>query len=319
MPEKLIAGPRSMAGRHRARLPKPAHAMSARFVFAVAQAGAERPLKNEIAREHPELRFAFSRPGFVTFRAPETVRDDFRAAQRVRAHLGRLARQGRRRDDDGTLARDAWQLVGAELAGRVPSAHLHVWQRERPLPGDEDFDGSAGELARAIGALLVERLHRTLAEPPAVNAEAAAGELVLDCVLVERHEWWLGWHRAAAPETRWPGGVPQIAIPVPLISRAYLKIVEALRWSELPIAAGDRCVEIGSSPGGSCLALLERGLLVTGIDPAEMDPAVLAHPASRTFARAPRTSNAACFAIAAGSSWTRTSRRTTRSIRSTAC
>ena len=111
-----------------------------------------------------------------------------------------------------------------------------------------------------------------------MNAEAAAGELVLDCVLVERHEWWLGWHRAASPETRWPGGVPPLAIPVPLISRAYLKIAEALRWSELPIAAGDRCVEIGSAPGGSCLALLERGLLVTGIDPAEMDPAVLAHP-----------------------------------------
>ncbi len=63
-----------------------------------------------------------------------------------------------------------------------------------------------------------------------------------------------------------------------MISRAYLKIVEALQWSELPVAAGDRCVEIGSSPGGSCLALLERGLLVTGIDPAEMDAAVLAHP-----------------------------------------
>ena len=63
-----------------------------------------------------------------------------------------------------------------------------------------------------------------------------------------------------------------------MISRAYLKIVEALQWSELPVAAGDRCVEIGSAPGGSCLALLERGLLVTGIDPAEMDATVLAHP-----------------------------------------
>jgi 23S rRNA (cytidine2498-2'-O)-methyltransferase len=60
--------------------------------------------------------------------------------------------------------------------------------------------------------------------------------------------------------------------------RAYLKIVEALEWSELPTAPGDRCVEIGSAPGGSCLALLERGLKVTGIDPAEMDAAVLAHP-----------------------------------------
>jgi 23S rRNA (cytidine2498-2'-O)-methyltransferase len=63
-----------------------------------------------------------------------------------------------------------------------------------------------------------------------------------------------------------------------MISRAYLKIVEALEWSQLPLKAGDRCIEIGSSPGGSCLALLERGLVVTGIDPAEMDPAVLAHP-----------------------------------------
>jgi 23S rRNA (cytidine2498-2'-O)-methyltransferase len=111
-----------------------------------------------------------------------------------------------------------------------------------------------------------------------VNDIPAAGEPVLDCILVERGEWWLGWHRAASPETRWPGGVPPIALPERLISRAYLKIVEALEWSELPIRAGDRCVEIGSSPGGSCLALLERGLLVTGIDPAEMDSMVLAHP-----------------------------------------
>ncbi len=101
---------------------------------------------------------------------------------------------------------------------------------------------------------------------------------MLDCALVERDEWWLGWHRADSPETRWPGGVPSIALPERLISRAYLKIVEALQWSELPVAAGDRCVEIGSAPGGSCLALLERGLLVTGIDPAEMDATVLAHP-----------------------------------------
>jgi 23S rRNA (cytidine2498-2'-O)-methyltransferase len=107
---------------------------------------------------------------------------------------------------------------------------------------------------------------------------AGFGELVLDCVIVERDEWWLGWHRAVSPETQWPGGVPPIALPARMISRAYLKIVEALEWSRMPIAAGDRCVEIGSSPGGSCLALLERGLVVLGIDPAEMDPLVLAHP-----------------------------------------
>jgi 23S rRNA (cytidine2498-2'-O)-methyltransferase len=249
--------------------------MSARFLFVIAQPGTERQLKNEIAREHPELKFAFSRPGFVTFRLPEepprgfVLRSVF--ARTWGYSLGKVGG-----GDDAELARGAWGLVGEQLPDeRI--RHVHVWQRDRPLPGDEGYDGAPDELARSLGALLVaNRPDRN--EPTAVNATAAADELVLDCALVERQEWWLGWHRAASPETRWPGGVPPIALPKRLISRAYLKIVEALEWSELPIQPGDRCVEIGSSPGGSCLALLERGLLVTGIDPAEMHPEVLAHP-----------------------------------------
>jgi len=249
--------------------------MPTRFLFAAIQAGAERALKNEIAREHPELRFAFSRPGFVTFRLPDETRADF-ALRSVFARtwgysLGKVGGAA-----DTQLASDAWRLFGEQRLDE-PIRHVHVWQRDRPLPGDEGYDGAADELARSLGALLLEQ-EPERAEPPKVNSVAAAGDVVLDSVLVERNEWWLGWHRAAAPETRWIGGVPAIALPARLISRAYLKIVEALEWSELPIAAGDRCVEIGSSPGGSCLALLERGLNVTGIDPAEMDAEVLAHP-----------------------------------------
>lgn len=251
--------------------------MSARFVFAVTQAGAERALKNEIAREQPGLRFAFSRPGFVTFRAAEHLEEGREVELRsvfARTWGYSIGKVGG--DGDLALARESWRLVGAQVPG-VLFPQIHVWARERPLPGDERFDGAADELARTIGALLLEQRPEGAA-PAAVNAEAVAGELVLDCVLVERKEWWLGWHRAASPETRWPGGVPPIALPERLVSRAYLKIIEGLEWSQLPVAAGDRCVEIGSSPGGSCLALLERGLIVTGIDPAEMDPAVLAHP-----------------------------------------
>lgn len=249
--------------------------MSARFVFVTSQPGSERALKNELAREHPELKFAFSRPGFVTFRRPEDGRDELELrsvfARTWGYSLGKVSSA-----DDTELAHDAARQVGAELAGRTVR-HVHVWHRERSLPGDEDFDAAREQLAAAVGALLAERCEAR-DERPAVNAVAESGDLVLDCVLVERHEWWLGWHRAASPETRWPGGVPPLAVPQRLISRAYLKIVEALLWSELPVTAGDRCVEIGSAPGGSCLALLERGLLVTGIDPAEMDAAVLAHP-----------------------------------------
>jgi 23S rRNA (cytidine2498-2'-O)-methyltransferase len=53
---------------------------------------------------------------------------------------------------------------------------------------------------------------------------------------------------------------------------------EALAWSQLPIRAGDHVVEIGCSPGGASQALLTHGLRVTGIDPADVEPAVLAHP-----------------------------------------
>jgi 23S rRNA (cytidine2498-2'-O)-methyltransferase len=250
--------------------------MSARFLFVVTQAGAERPLKNEIAREHPRLRFAFSRPGFVTFRLPDESADHEFELRSVFARAWGYSLGKVEGADDLALARDAWRLV-AERFPNEAVRHLHVWQRDQPLPGDERFDGSADAPARAVGALLAAQAGDNV-ERPAVNAAAAVGELVVDCVLVEGNEWWLGWHRAASPETRWPGGVPPIALPPRMISRAYLKVVEALEWSELPITVGDRCVEIGSSPGGSCLALLERGLLVTGIDPAEMDPDVLAHP-----------------------------------------
>jgi 23S rRNA (cytidine2498-2'-O)-methyltransferase len=132
-------------------------------------------------------------------------------------------------------------------------------------------------VAAAAAALLAARPPSAAARL-AVNELAAAGELVIDCVLVAAGEWWLGRHTADAVAARWPGGVPPLAMPPLMISRAYLKIQEALLWSELPMAAGDRCNEIGSAPGGSCLALLDRGCIVTGIDPAEMDPSLLGHP-----------------------------------------
>ena len=245
--------------------------MPSRFVFVTTQSGAERALKNEIAREHPDFKFAFSRPGFVTFRSSEDLPNDF-VLRTVFARTWGFSLGKVNGSDDSQRARDAWRLFGEQLPDE-PIRDLHVWQRDRVLSGDEGYDGAADELARSLGALLIEN-QPAASKPRGVSSAAAIGDLVL----VERNAWWLGWHRANTPETRWPGGVPPIALPPRMISRAYLKIVEALEWSQLPIEPGDRCVEIGSSPGGSCLALLERGLLVTGIDPAEMDPDVLAHP-----------------------------------------
>jgi 23S rRNA (cytidine2498-2'-O)-methyltransferase len=251
--------------------------MPSSFVFAACQAGAERALKNEVARRRRGAwRFAFSRPGFVTFRLPEAApRDsslDSVFARTSGVSVGRVSG-----GDAAALAASAWRLLGEHLGGeRGGFRHLHVWQRAAALPGDEAYEPSS-LAAAAVEALLGARTPASTAQL-LVNAVAGPSELVIDCVLVEPDEWWVGWHRADAVERRWPGGVPQLALPPRMISRAYLKIREALLWSELPVAEGDRCVEIGSAPGGSCLALLERGCVVTGIDPAEMDAQVLAHP-----------------------------------------
>ncbi|WP_446915063.1 hypothetical protein, partial [Klebsiella pneumoniae] len=40
------------------------------FLFVTCQVGAEPALKRELARNWPELRFAYSRPGFLTFKLP---------------------------------------------------------------------------------------------------------------------------------------------------------------------------------------------------------------------------------------------------------
>jgi 23S rRNA (cytidine2498-2'-O)-methyltransferase len=103
------------------------------------------------------------------------------------------------------------------------------------------------------------------------------GEMVLDCVIFAPDQWWVGYHRALSISSRYPGGMICLEMPADAVSRAWLKMEEALRWSQLPIPPGARVAEIGSAPGGASQALLAHGLLVTGIDPAEMAPSVLNH------------------------------------------
>jgi 23S rRNA (cytidine2498-2'-O)-methyltransferase len=250
--------------------------MNPSFLFAVCQRGTENVLKQEVAREYPNFRFAYSRPGFVTFKLPEdqawTEDAEFRCVF-ARTHglsLGKV--QG---DTAENLAAALWQLVGERTFD-----HLHVWQRDAALPGEGGFEPGLTPLAEEVGQIIAQRMPAAPSGTglPSVNRVARSGHRILDCMLVEPDQWWIGYHRAANMPSRWPGGVPKIELPDEAVSRAYLKTAEGLLWSRLPIKPGDRCVEIGSAPGGSCQALLERGLQVIGIDPAVMDPALLQHP-----------------------------------------
>jgi len=248
-----------------------------RFLFVTCQVGAEGAVKGELARRWPEFHFAFSRPGFLTFKLPDghRLRADFDLrsvfARTYGFSLGKVVG-----DDPEGLARGVWDTYG-----KRPVRRIHVWPRDTAEPGQRDFEPSITSTAvEAAGAI---RQHCPRPEVLANDADdlrrsARRAEFVLDCILVEPGQWWVGYHRTRSIPSRWPGGIMPLELPPDAVSRAWLKMEEGLRWSELPLKEGACCAELGSAPGGSSQALLGRGLVVVGIDPAEMHAAALGHP-----------------------------------------
>jgi len=248
-----------------------------RFLFVTCQIGAERAVKAELARRWPEFRFAYSRPGFLTFKLPDhhrlSARFDLESvfARAYGFSLGKVL--GTSLDE---LACGVWKVYGDR-----PFARIHVWRRDWLEPGERDFEPSitpaATEATEAIRAQCPrgEALGPDTIDPA---VPAPSGRLVLDCIMVDPHEWWVGYHRVGSVAGQWPGGIPPLQLPPDAVGRAWLKMEEALQWSQLPVQPGGRWAELGSAPGGSSQSLLDRGMIVTGIDPGEMDARVLAHP-----------------------------------------
>jgi 23S rRNA (cytidine2498-2'-O)-methyltransferase len=253
------------------------------FVFVVCQHGAETAAKKEITTEHPNLRLAFSRPGFLTFKVdaaaplPEKFTLKSTLARTYGWSLGRAT---------GTDGSELVNEIFPHIAENIRT--LHVWERDGRMPGKQGFEPGLTVLANEVGNLLAAKIadaaqpteiaHRADVKPPiSVNEVARVDAKVFDVVLVEPDQWWYGYHFATTVPGRWPGGVPLIDTSVETISRAYFKAQEALLWSGIEIQPGDWCAEIGSSPGGCCQLLLELGANVIGVDPAVMDPDLLKH------------------------------------------
>jgi 23S rRNA (cytidine2498-2'-O)-methyltransferase len=278
----------------------------AQFVFMTCRTGAEGALKAEVARTEPMWRLAFSRPGFLTWKVPsERPVEARQLAERnwTLAHthgisLGRLAGT-----ELSSLLDQLWGHDGLVASGMNPPpsgisepfgetiGDVHVWQREQHAPDDPSVDAIVTPLALEIDQAIRDaapescaklRKRRASSErPPGRRRPTEQGALVLDIVLIEPGEWWVGCHRAITSCQRWAGGAIPVRMPAHAVSRAYVKLEEALAWSELPLTPGDECVEIGCAPGGASQALLDHGLFVTGVDPADVDPAVLEYPRFR--------------------------------------
>lgn len=223
------------------------------FIFATCDKDASPVFKHEMSQKYPEFRLAYSRPGFLTFKIEtrKTLDSTFEL-DTVFAHaygisLGKIETQ-----DVPTAARQI-----KVRAGELGINQAHVWSR----------DSSTEDEAALLHALQEQGLKVNGQVPP-------IKEQVLDVILVSPSEWWLGLHTHTKNHRPWPGGCYPLKLPAEAPSRAYLKFSEALDWSELKIKPKDVALELGSAPGGASLVLLERGLQVVGVDPADMSSAV---------------------------------------------
>lgn len=246
----------------------------ARFIFVVCQHGAESAAKQEILSAYPELRFAFSRPGFLTFKLDpsSTLPEKFSLKSTLARTYGWSLGHAQADDANALVA----EIAATNLIDFQIVRHLHVWERDGRVPGHQGFEPGPTVLATEMGNLLAAKLGEA-GHTISVNENAWPDDCVFDVVLVEPSQWWFGFHFATTIPGRWPGGVPALETESEPISRAYYKAAEALAWSGIEIQPGDVCAEIGSSPGGCCQLLLEKGAAVIGIDPAEMDETLLKH------------------------------------------
>lgn len=210
----------------------------AEFVFATCLPGLEPAVKREVVRTRPDLRFAYSRPGLLTYKAPSEVALADPPGSAVARVWGRSLGAAR----EPSAARAMLAQVGVTC--------VHVFARDPEEAVSADWSALATGTARD-------------------------GDRVGD-VIVDSEGAWIGAHVHDRTRSALAGGGVKAALPEGAPSRAYAKIEEAIAFASLPVQAGQVAVEIGAAPGGAVMALARRGVLVTAVDPGELAPQVLA-------------------------------------------
>lgn len=245
------------------------------FIYFSCQHGAEATIKSQLCEPEGPYRLSYSQKGFVTLKSDLNTPVWSKALPEsplIRSRGHALAHF------DGDQSDELIQKILVEYQSSDWDC-LHVWQRDVATPGWHGFEPGRSTLAEMVADQFQKALsERNDPRSQSVNTIAPVGAKLLEVILVDPNRWWVAAKPVQTQADGWPGGVYAVAAPENMISRAYLKISEAIPWSKLPIRPGDRIVEIGSSPGGACQRLLDLGAQVTGIDPAEMDESIAGNP-----------------------------------------
>lgn len=222
------------------------------FIFILSNGGAEQALKLEVGSMKLPWRFSYQKKGFVAFKTePDEGQFSFASlcapvayARRICLSIGKAGSQER-----------AERLVLDALESH-PDGHGLLVHHARYY--DHQMRG----------------IH---VSPGTLTQKPRLGQCVGTIVELGPQEFFAGLHlhgRFLSPD---PAGDSGIILPERAPSRAWLKLEEAMRFFDLTLTKKDIVVEVGCAPGGVALALLDRGVSVIGVDPANIADVVLAH------------------------------------------
>ncbi len=226
------------------------------FVFATCTPDSNAWLKRDVTRLHPALRLAFSRPGFVSWKAPQLAADFD-----VQTPVASVSGWGHGYATD--MAQVGEKVVELLTSLRDPCVHVFA----------------VGQLVTAVLAeQTTAELHAGLADHGVdlpLNGRARPGQSVIDVIVLQPAQWFVGWHVQRADKYALAGGVKSVPVDEASPSRAYSKVAELLLLGELSVRPGNVVVELGAAPGGATLFLLQQGARVWAIDPAPLAPSVV--------------------------------------------
>lgn len=165
--------------------------------------------------------------------------------------------------DAGDLERLSEMIRNARLTFTDKRTAVHIRRNAKSV-----FHYTASDTKALLDAVLEEIDAEPVVQHPDVIISIYAGEKQL----------YVGFGKPEDMLSDWPGGAVRFQREEGQVSRAKFKLLEAERTLGLQYGDFKAALDIGAAPGGWSSLLLERGLRVTAIDPAEMHPTLIHHP-----------------------------------------
>ncbi len=206
--------------------------LSTEFVFALCNPESERAMKAEVESMGLSWRPSYQRRGFLTFKSdrPMTI-DDLQAEIACARRLCLSVGRYANREEAVAALQDRGATILHDAKYELKKMK-GLGQGEVVMPNVGDHVGTVVQLGET--------------------------------------EFWAGMHVHREGLSPYPAGDSGVEMPEEAPSRAWLKLEEAARFWGLEFGADDIVVELGCSPGGVVLALMNRGAAVIGVDPAKM-------------------------------------------------